>query len=154
MSKQRDFQLIVDQYRDMFGDGFTMKDVAEFGLKKGWLPQPSLDPIEHWAKKLAKAAREETGYDEVTRRPYRLYQSYRGSKGGVQADLWGRTDGFTWEQREKSFKQRREQITGEIVALTDDADHCNRIHPEEERHQIELDFGPDVAWRKSQDDAA
>lgn len=45
--------------------------------------------------------------------------------------------------------KRRDQMIGDAVRLSDDAARWNSQHPELEPIQIELDFGPDVEWRKA-----
>jgi len=45
--------------------------------------------------------------------------------------------------------QRREQMVGDAVSLSDDADHWNRVHPSEEPIQIPLDFEFDVMLRRN-----
>ena len=52
----------------------------------------------------------------------------------------------------RSLNKRREQMVGDAVHLTYDADRWNSQHPEVERIQIALDFGPDVDWRKASDE--
>jgi hypothetical protein len=44
---------------------------------------------------------------------------------------------------------RRNQMIGDGLQLTLDADHWNRIHPDEKPIQIPLDFYDDVQWRKN-----
>ncbi len=49
----------------------------------------------------------------------------------------------------KSLQLRREQMVGDGLQLTFDADHWNNIHPGEEPIVMELDFTLDVEWRKN-----
>ena len=39
-------------------------------------------------------------------------------------------------------------MVGEAVRMADTADHWNRMHPNEEPIQMELDFAPDVLWAR------
>ena len=50
---------------------------------------------------------------------------------------------------QKSMVMRREQIVGDALQLSFDADHWNSIHPEEEQILMPLDFTDDVEWRKN-----
>ncbi len=50
---------------------------------------------------------------------------------------------------QKSMVMRREQIVGDALQLSFDADHWNSIHPEEEQVLMPLDFTDDVEWRKN-----
>lgn len=45
--------------------------------------------------------------------------------------------------------QRREQMVGDAVSLSDDALRWNRLHPDEDPIQIPLDFEFDVLLRRS-----
>jgi hypothetical protein len=47
----------------------------------------------------------------------------------------------------KSLIQRREQMVGDALQLTFDANHWNGIHPGEEPIEMPLDFTDDVQWR-------
>jgi hypothetical protein len=49
---------------------------------------------------------------------------------------------------QKSLIQRREQMIGDGLQLSLDADHWNRINSTEEPIQIPLDFTDDVIERK------
>lgn len=48
---------------------------------------------------------------------------------------------------DKSLKVRREQMVGDALQLTLDANHWNSVNPDQEPLQVELDFADDVAWR-------
>ena len=50
---------------------------------------------------------------------------------------------------QKCLVQRREQMVGDALQLTLDADHWNSVNPSEAPIQMPLDFGPDVEWRKN-----
>ena len=49
----------------------------------------------------------------------------------------------------KSLQARREQMVGDGLQLTLDADHWNSIHMDEKPIVMEMDFGPDIEWRKN-----
>ena len=57
----------------------------------------------------------------------------------------------TRPQMHRSLTKRREQMVGDAVHLTYDADRWNAEHPDLEPIQMALDFGPDVEWRKATD---
>ena len=40
-------------------------------------------------------------------------------------------------------------MVGDALQLSFDADHWNAMHPDEHPIGVELDFAPDVEWRKS-----
>ncbi len=42
---------------------------------------------------------------------------------------------------------RREQMVGDGLQLTFDVKHWNRINPDQESVQVDLDFTDDVQWK-------
>ncbi len=58
--------------------------------------------------------------------------------------LWLHIDGAQYSQTLASLMLRREQMVGDAVGLTLDAEHWNRVHPVENPIQIELDLKPNV----------
>lgn len=49
----------------------------------------------------------------------------------------------------KGLMQRREQMVGDAVSLSDDALRWNRMHPNDEQIQIPLDFEFDVMLKRN-----
>lgn len=139
-------------FREETGENsVNMHDVAKFAVGKGWkLPTPK-SPIDILAEQFSKAAREEYRRDDVTGRPYRanLAVVVNQGKPGEQYTLWTDIDSAPKTVAKKSFQQRREQMVGDAVHLADDVDHWNRVNQNEEPITLELDFGPDVEWRRN-----
>jgi hypothetical protein len=52
----------------------------------------------------------------------------------------------------KSAFARREQVVGDMVQLTLDLDHWNRVNPNEEPIRVETDITPDVNERLATDE--
>ena len=52
----------------------------------------------------------------------------------------------------KSLFTRREQMIGDGLQLTFDADHWNTIHDDEEPIVVPMDFTDDIQWRKNAPD--
>lgn len=100
------------------------------------------------AKDFASAALEETRTDKETGEPYRVNHMYVVSQGDTQLHLWIDIDEAPREPMQASLTMRREQIVGDITQLTFDAEHWNRINPEDEPIVIEADFGLDVEIRR------
>lgn len=151
MSNNRTKQLLIHQYRDEFGErDLDMHEVAEWAIKKGYLklptPVPALDVL---ARELSRAAREETKVDKKTLRPYRVNHARLDVRAGKQVTLWCDIDEAPREAMEKCFVQRRQQMVGDAVQLSDDVDHWNGVNPSEQSIAIEFDFGPDIEWRKN-----
>lgn len=61
--------------------------------------------------------------------------------------FWVDIDEATRRQMNKCLVQRREQMVGDAVQITLDADHWNVAHAEEEPIVMEMDFAEDVQWR-------
>jgi len=146
MTKHQEMQAIMRRYRDETGESdIDMRHVAQFAADRGWpLAQP-MDPIELLAKEFARAAREEIKHDQATGKPYRVNHAIPAETG--QLRLWIDIDNpkTTRNKMVKSLGIRREQMVGDGLQLSYDADHWNSIHQD------------DVAWRKnapSEDEAA
>lgn len=129
-----------------------MHKVAEFAARKGWrLPIPP-NPLDILAKEFAQAAREEIRHDKETGRPYRANHAIRTVQAGTQLSFWIDIDEAPRPRILKSLVQRREQMVGDGLQLTLDADHWNGIHKDEEPIVMPLDFTDDVEWRKNAPD--
>ncbi|WP_224244219.1 hypothetical protein [Hyalangium gracile] len=127
----------------------TAQEVAEWAVKKGLEPKPvPVDPMAKLAEEYSKAFREEHRRDPRTGRTYRANHAVTVAKDGKQYTIWGDIDEEPRAFMEKAFKQRREQVVGDLLQLTLDCDHYNATHPEEEPIQLPLDFTDDVAERK------
>lgn len=150
MSRKKDMQRLIRAYKDETGETeVDMKKVAAWSTTRGWpLPVPE-DPLERLARQFADAAREEVRYDKGTGKPYRANHSIIQKHGGTQLHLWIDIDEAPRGQILKSLINRREQMIGDGLQLTYDADHWNSIHPDEEPIQIPMDFTLDIEWAKN-----
>lgn len=152
MKKSTEMQRLIQLYREETGEqSVNMHDVAKFAMGKGWpMPKPK-SPTDLLAEQFSKAAREEYRKDEVTGRPYRANLAVVENQGklGDQYTLWTDIDAAPKAIVKKSVQQRREQMVGDAVHLADDVDHWNRVNPQEAPITLELDFGPDVEWRRN-----
>jgi hypothetical protein len=107
------------------------------------------DPLDILAKQFSDAAREEIKHDKVTGEPYRVNHAVTTRYGNEPFTIWIDIDEAPRPSMHKSLVQRREQMVGDGLQLTLDAEHWNRIHSGEEPIQMLLDLGPDVEWRKN-----
>ena len=125
-----------------------MHKVAKFAAGKGWpLPTPA-NPLDLLAKEFSAAAREEIKHDQETGQPYRVNHAFRTIQGTQQLMLWVDIDQAPRKKMLKSLTNRREQMVGDGLQLTLDADHWNRVNPEQGQIAMQLDFTDDVEWRK------
>lgn len=153
MSRKSDMQRVIREYKDRTGEReVDMKKVAAFAESLGWpMPKPP-SASDLLARQLADAAREEIRYDKSTGRPYRANHAITQGYGTIQLHLWIDIDEAPRGLMLKSLVTRREQMVGDGLQLSLDADHWNTIHPSEEPINLEMDFGPDIEWRKNAPD--
>ncbi len=154
MSKTKDMQRFIRHNRDETGETeVDMKKVAKFAAKMGWkLPIPK-DPIDILAKEFSRAARDEIEYSKKTGRPYRVNHAISNKQGNETFFVWVDINDASRGIMHKSLNQRREQMVGDGLQLTYDADHWNSLHPDEEKIQLEMDLGFDIDLRKHAADA-
>lgn len=152
MSKQAEMQSFIRYFKDQTGETeVDMHQVAQFAAQMGWpLPEPR-SPIDVLAKAFSRAARDEIRQDEATGRPYRGYHAIPGALG-QQGMLWIDIDEAPRAPMKKSLVLRREQMVGDGLQLTLDADHWNRIHGDEEPIELPMDLTDDIEWRKNSPD--
>jgi hypothetical protein len=153
ITKMKQMQRVIRLYKEQTGAReIDMHKVAEFAHKKGWpLPKPT-NPLDALAKQFSEAAREEIRRDNVTGKPYRANHAITTRTATVQYTLWVDIDEIDRRPMLKSLVQRREQMVGDGLQLSLDADHWNRIHPKDEPINLSLDLTPDVVWRKNAPD--
>jgi hypothetical protein len=149
MSRHKDLQRVLHYYRQVTGKkDVDMTEVAQFAVDKlGMkLPKP-VDPMERLSRELSRAAREETRLDEKTGRPYRANHMFIDGKG---QHLWLDVDDEAPRHKMHGALQlRREQMVGDAMQLSNDADHWNETHPTEEPIQLVMNFENDVAERRA-----
>lgn len=152
-------QRLIRHYRDQAGETeVDMKKVARFAKLMGWtMPEPK-DPLDIFAQELARAARDEIEYSKETGRPYRVNHALSQKQGNETLYLWVDINDAPRTVMHRSLNQRREQMVGDGLQLSYDADQWNHLHPEAENIQIEMDLTFDVDLRKhaadAEDDAA
>jgi hypothetical protein len=151
LSKNRQMQVLVHQYRDEIGrTDVDLREVSEWAVDKGYLKPPKpVTPMDMLAKEFAKALREETKIDSKTHRSYRVNHARMEMRSGKQIALWGDIDKLEYEPMRKCFVQRRNQAAGEVIQLSDDVDHWNHINPNGPEIVIPFDFGPDIEWHRN-----
>ena len=149
-AKHVEMQGIIRLYKQQTGQSeVDMREVALYASSIGWpLPKP-VDPIDRLATQFTKAARVETRKDEKTGRAYRVNHAISTDQGDRQLYLWIDIDHAPRAPMLKSLVNRREQMVGDGLQLTLDADHWNSIHPDEQPIVLPMDFTDDVEWRKN-----
>ncbi|MEX1254269.1 MAG: hypothetical protein WEE64_08000 [Dehalococcoidia bacterium] len=157
ISKNRQMQAMMRRYRSETGEAeIDLHAVTAYAVKLGWqLPTPP-DPFDLLVAQFSQAAREEVRHDSKTGRPYRANHAlpYKRGVHGEQLYLWVDIDDAPRAPMLKSLVNRREQVVGDVVQLTFDAEHWNRINPAEEPIVMPADFTDDVEWRREGDKTA
>lgn len=144
-TKAQQRQALIRLYCEENGTtSWEMNEVAEWAIRtRGVVPPKPKTPTALLAELLSAAAREETGKDEVTGRPYRKNIAVTTWQGSDQLTIWHTLDDAPRPVAEKNLKQRRDQVVGDVVSMCDDAERWSRKHPNDEPIQIPLDFGFD-----------
>lgn len=152
-NKSQMMQRLIRLYKEETGEKeVDMHKVAEFAVRKGWsLPKPT-NPMDELAKQFSRAARSEIRRDKDTGRPYRANHAVSTMQGSVQLTFWVDIDEASRRVMHKSLINRREQMVGDGLQLTLDADHWNSVNPNEEPITIPMDFTDDIEWRKNTPD--
>lgn len=149
MTKNQQIQRLYRLYKEE--TGVTDVDIKKFTKwmeKKGWkMPKPT-DPHDILAKQVAEALREETRKDATTGLPYKVNLNY-STDGTGHGVFWVDVDEAKRNIVVKCLTQRRDQMVGDAYQLTLIQDHWNNEHPNEKPIQMQLDFQPDVDWKKA-----
>jgi hypothetical protein len=125
----------------------TAREAVQWGVSKGMVVPPELDPLDKLAEDMSTALREEYATDDSGRR-YRVNHAVRVSKAGVQLTFWAVMQDAPREHMQKAFIQRREQIVGDCVQLATDVEAYNSMKPEQKAIQMIFDFRDDVEERR------
>jgi hypothetical protein len=147
MATQHEKQAFIRHYIDVTGiREVDMHEVAKLAQSMGWkMPIPK-DPLDLLAEQFSQAAREETRQDSKTGQPYRAYHAVK-QEGQKQGVFWVDIDEAPRKHMVKSTRDRREQVIGDMVQLTLDLNHWNRVNPNEAPIILEKDLTPDVNER-------
>jgi len=149
MTRLQKDQKFIRYYKEVAGvTDVDMKEVAKLAVKMGWkMPAPK-DPLDLLAKEFADAARQEVRTDKKTGNRYRAYHSLFDAHDGEQTARWIDIDDKPPRIKMlKSLVKRREQMIGDGLQLTYDAEHWNSISANEEPIQMLMDFTEDIQWR-------
>lgn len=138
---------IWNRYKEETGKTeINVRELVDYAIAKGWIAAPTpIDPRDRLAKEFSEAARDEIRHDKTTGKPYRANHAVSTKQG----TLWVDIDEAPRKPMHQSLMSRREQMVGDGLQLSLDADHWNGIHPDEEPIDIPLDFTDDVMWRKN-----
>lgn len=125
----------------------TAREAVAWGVSRGMIELPEVDPLDKLASDMSTALREEYATDKDGRR-YRVNHAVRVTKGGVQYTFWAMMKDAPREHMQKAFIQRREQIVGDCVQLDTDVGAYNALHENQQPIQMLFDFREDIEERK------
>jgi hypothetical protein len=147
VSKIDERQRFIRFWKDQTGKTeIDMREVAELAQKMGWnMPTPP-SPVDILTKQFTAAAHEERRYDKKTKKPYRVYHALPVT-GQPNLFHYVDIDEANRKQMHMSSTHRREQMISDGVNLVLDVDHWNRINPDQEPIQIEMDLTLDIDIR-------
>jgi hypothetical protein len=144
-------QKFIRYYKEVTGvTDVNMNEVAKLAQRMGWkMPAPK-DPLDLLAQQFADAARQEVRTDKKTGNPYRAYHSLFDAHDGEQTALWIDIDDKPPRSKMlKSLVKRRDQMIGDGLQLTFDAEHWNGENSEQEPIVMLMDLTEDIEWRKN-----
>ena len=147
-TKHKEMQFIIREWIKSTGKTeIDMHEDAEYAMAvHSWPPPAPISPAERLAKEFSEAAREETRQDGKTGQPYRVYHAVK-QDGAGQGVFWVDIDNAPRKHMVKSAFARREQVIGDMVQLTLDLAHWNRVNPKEQPIVAQTDLTPDVNER-------
>lgn len=153
MGQAQEMQRLLRAYKDENKlSTVDMHKLAKWAVAKGWpLPTPQ-SPIDILAKKFSQAARQETKIDTESGDPYRVNHSFPVKQGEEQLHLWIDIDEAPRGPMLKSLVCRREQMIGDGLQLSFDAEHWSRVNADKEAIQMDMDFTLDIEWRRNAND--
>ncbi len=147
-TKHKEMQFIIEAWKKSTGaTDIDMHKVAIFAIQVHNWPAPApISAEERLAREFSQAAREATRQDGKTGHEYRVYHAVKADGNG-QSVFWVDIDEAPRKHMVKSTYARREQVVGDMVQLTLDLDHWNRVNPNEEPIILQTDVTPDVNER-------
>jgi hypothetical protein len=154
-NKFKEMQFVIREWKNATGKTeIDMHEVAIYAISvKNWPAPAPISPEERLAKEFSAAAREETRQDSKTGQPYRVYHAVK-TDGQGQGVFWVDIDEAPRKHMVKSAFMRREQVVGDMVQLTLDLNHWNRVNPTQPPIILETDVTPDVNERLAGPDEA
>lgn len=150
-TKPENYRKHIRLYKDQMGEKeIDTHKVAAWMILNGVKAPTPKTPTELLASELSVALREEMRYDKTTGRPYRANHAVPRSQGNLFGYGWIDIDeNPPRKSMHMSLMKRREQMVGDGLQLSLDADHWNSENSAEEPIEIPLDFEFDVQLRKA-----
>jgi hypothetical protein len=121
----------------------TTADLAEWAIRTGRWTAPRDISMRLCKEDFGKALREQYIKNDAGQ-PVRAKHVFRERKGDTQQYLWADIRNAPRMHIEGSFRQRREQVVGDLRQLDRDINYWHQHNPKEKAIQIVFDFTDDV----------
>ena len=150
MTQTQQLQDIFDKFLDAFPDnpGADLAACFKWATQNGLYKPDPVDESRNFRRKMAEALAKQRRIDSKGR-SIRTKLPYPAYVGGKQLTLWADIDNMPVEAFQKNVAQRRNQIVGDCVQLSNDVAYYNDRNPDEPNIQLVLDFTDDVEEREA-----
>lgn len=148
MAYRDDMQEIVRQYREADNSWpASAREIAAWAIAQGlWQPSPR-DIVNRCAEDISHAMRDEYFIDPQGRH-VRAKHARVLREEGVQLVLWDDIRTASHEHMRAAFQQRRRQIVGDCVQLSNDVESYNENRRPSVPIQVVFDFELDIEERR------
>ncbi len=135
---------IIDKYVDETGDKTPdLHKVSAWAHANGLAEPHPYDAIKHFAKELARAAREDFIEDE-NGEPIRLRHSVKIKSGGEQLTFWFKMEDATPENMRLSAQARRRGARADVFQIVRDVNYFNKRYNPGDPIQLDFNFNKDI----------
>lgn len=150
LTKAHDLERIFRDYQERTGQAeVNMDDLAAYCEEQGWVMPTPPTPRKLLVRELSKAIRQATRTDKVSGNPYRAYHCVEERHGQLLLSFWRDIDEAPRPFMDRSLRARSDQVTNDLVQLSFDAEHWNRVNPQEEPLLVNTDLTLPVQIRKN-----
>ena len=145
MSNTQEKYLLQLYKKDTGVTDVVMHDVAVWAEKRGWkMPKP-VTAVELLARRLARAAREETRKDAKSGIPYHVNHAYKAPRDGETTTYWVDIDENPPRPKmETSAKNRRDHMKRIDAAVDPKTLYMEPSQTSRKTNSPAVGFGPDV----------
>ena len=147
-SYKEQLQRIWHQYEKEHGSlPNTTRDAVQWGVSRGMIEVPEVDPLAKLVDDMSTALREEYAADSAGRR-YRVNHAVKLTRSGIQYTFWAIMSEAPRSHMQKAFIQRRQQVVDDCVQLDTDVEAYNAMKSDQPPIPMLFDFRDDVMERR------
>lgn len=145
-----DMERLMRVFKEQTGkEEVEIGELAQFALDRGYTAPEPETPLSMLTKQFARRMRAVSRVDEVTGNPYRAFHHVEERYGQQVLNLWRDINDAPRNFMVKSIDLRSGQVLGDVLQMTFDTDHWNRINPDEEPVEAPTDYTFRVQVRKN-----